>query len=118
MDLCVGRARIAMEAVTKFEMEKFDGKGDFGMWKFKMLMQLELQGLGKVLQGESCEGSSEKDDVDSKVQTREEPDPKPKEKDTRARNLILKVKSYFLPLIYVSTQNQLFIKKDKVYTYL
>ena len=77
-----------MESVTKFKMEKFDGKGDFGMWKFKMLMQLELQGLGKVLQAESSEGSSEKDDDDLKLKAKEEPDPKPKEKDTRVRNLI------------------------------
>ena len=37
---------------TKFEMEKFDGSGDFGLWKFKMLMQLELQGLGHILSNE------------------------------------------------------------------
>ena len=40
----------SMESVHgKFKMEKFDGSGDFGMWKFKMLMQLELQGLGHIL---------------------------------------------------------------------
>ncbi|CAA7038780.1 unnamed protein product [Microthlaspi erraticum] len=33
----------------KFEMEKFDGKGDFGMWKFKMMGQLEIQGLLSVI---------------------------------------------------------------------
>lgn len=78
-----------MESVTKFKMEKFDGKGDFGMWKFKMLMQLELQGLGKVLEDESAEeSSSEKDDSDSKLKAKEELDPKAKEKDTRVRNLI------------------------------
>lgn len=69
-------------------MEKVDGNDDFGMWKFKMLMQLELQGLEKVLQGESGEGSSDKDDGDSKFQAKEDPHPKAKEKDTRARNLI------------------------------
>lgn len=37
----------------KFEIEKFDGKGDFGLWKFKMLAQLEIQGLLSVLQEES-----------------------------------------------------------------
>ena len=77
-----------MESVTKFKMEKFDGKGDFGMWKFKMLMQLELQGLGKVLQAESNEGSSKIDDDDLKLKAKKEPDPKAKEKDTRVRNLI------------------------------
>lgn len=33
----------------KFEIEKFDGKGDFSLWKFKMLVQLEIQGLLSVL---------------------------------------------------------------------
>lgn len=33
----------------KFEMEKFDGKGDFGLWKLKMIDQLEIQGLVSVL---------------------------------------------------------------------
>ena len=77
-----------MESVTRFEMEKFDGKGDFGMWKFKMLMQLELHGLRKVLQDESGKVSSLKDDDDSKLRAKEDPDPKAKEKDTRAMNLI------------------------------
>lgn len=30
-------------------MEKFDGKGDFGMWKVKMMGQLEIQGLLAVI---------------------------------------------------------------------
>ena len=30
-------------------MEKFDGKGDFGMWKYKLMGQLEIQGLLSVL---------------------------------------------------------------------
>ena len=29
----------------KFEIKKFDRKGDFGLWKFKILAQLEIQGL-------------------------------------------------------------------------
>lgn len=41
-----------------------------------------------MLQGGSGEGSSEKNDEDSKLQAKEDPDPKAKEKDTRARNLI------------------------------
>ena len=53
-----------------------------------MLMQLELHGLGKVLQGESGEVSLVKDDDDLKLRAKEDPDPKAKEKDTRARNLI------------------------------
>lgn len=81
-----------MEYVTNFKMETFDGKGDFGMWKFKMLMQLELQGLGKVFQVESGEEASVKDEGDSKAQDKEEEiDPKAKEKDIRARNLICSI---------------------------
>ncbi|CAN6999012.1 unnamed protein product, partial [Brassica rapa subsp. trilocularis] len=34
----------------KFENEKFDGKEDFGLWKLKMLAQLEIQGLLSVLE--------------------------------------------------------------------
>lgn len=34
----------------KFEMDKFDGKGDFGMWKYKMMAQLEIQSLLAVIQ--------------------------------------------------------------------
>lgn len=30
-------------------MEKFDGKGEFGLWKYKLLGQLEIHGLGSVL---------------------------------------------------------------------
>ncbi|CAA7023983.1 unnamed protein product [Microthlaspi erraticum] len=33
----------------RFEMEKFTGKEDFGMWKYKLLGQLEIQGLASVL---------------------------------------------------------------------
>ncbi|KAF3520920.1 hypothetical protein DY000_02058624 [Brassica cretica] len=29
----------------KFEMDKSDGKGDFGMWKYKMMAQLEIQDI-------------------------------------------------------------------------
>ena len=77
-----------MEAVKKFEMEKFDGRGDFGLWKFKMKMQLELQGLGYVLEGDTGSESSDGDDKELKPVKQDEKDPKAKEKDTRARNLI------------------------------
>lgn len=30
--------------VGKFDVEKFDGKGDFGLWKYNMLCQLEILG--------------------------------------------------------------------------
>ena len=43
-----------MESISgefgKFKVEKFDGKGDFGLWKYKMLMQLELLGLDSTIQ--------------------------------------------------------------------
>lgn len=78
-----------MESVHgKFEMEKFDGSGDFGMWKFKMLMQLELQGLGHILNTES-DSSKKEDDGDTTVIDQDiKKDPLAKEKDRRARNLI------------------------------
>lgn len=37
----------------RFEIEKFDRNGDFGLWKFKMMTQLEIQGLVSVLQKET-----------------------------------------------------------------
>ena len=69
----------------KFEMEKFDGYGDFGMWKIKMLMQLELQGLRHIL-NEEADSSKKESDGDSDQDVKK--DPLAKEKDTRARNLI------------------------------
>lgn len=84
--------QIAMESVrTRFEMEKFDGSGDFGMWKFKMLMQLELQGLGNILSDETVKDAKEEvgDSSSSKGDGEDvKRDPLAKEKDTRARNLI------------------------------
>lgn len=45
----------------RFEMEKFDGKGDFSMWKFKMMGQLEIQGLlAVVIEGFTVYSTSEK----------------------------------------------------------
>lgn len=44
----------------KIDVEKFDGKGDFGMWKFKMQMQLENSGLDSVLMEDRPSSSSEK----------------------------------------------------------
>ncbi|ESQ45854.1 hypothetical protein EUTSA_v10011059mg [Eutrema salsugineum] len=31
-------------------MDKFDGKGDFGMWKYKMMGQLDIQGFLPVIE--------------------------------------------------------------------
>ncbi|KAJ4885668.1 Retrovirus-related Pol polyprotein from transposon TNT 1-94 [Raphanus sativus] len=50
----------------KFEIERFDGKGDFGLWKYKMIMQLELLGLDSTIQEVSettSETDTEKDEV-------------------------------------------------------
>ena len=45
----------------RIEMEKFDGKGDFGMWKFKMMGQLENQGLlAVIIDGFTVYSTSEK----------------------------------------------------------
>lgn len=33
----------------RFDMDKFTGKEDFGMWKYKLLGQLEIQGFASVL---------------------------------------------------------------------
>ncbi|KAF8077516.1 hypothetical protein N665_1031s0006 [Sinapis alba] len=76
----------------KIDVEKFDGKGDFGMWKFKMLMQLENSGLDSVLTEDSTSSSSGKDKLKD-----DDIEPKPvispgelteKEKDKRAKNMI------------------------------
>ena len=78
-----------MEKVhTKFEMEKFDESGDFSMWKFMMLMQLELQGLGHILSLETSTSKKETDSESSVTDQEVKKDPLAKEKVTRARNLI------------------------------
>ena len=60
MDL--GKDRVEIDPTRgRFKMDKFDGKGDFGMWKYKLLGQLEIQGLGSVLQeGSTLYKTSEK----------------------------------------------------------
>ena len=78
----------SMESVYgKFKMEKFDRSGDFGMWKFKILMQLELQGLGHILTAEPI-SAKEETDGDPGTEKEVKKNPLAKEKDTRARNLI------------------------------
>lgn len=69
-------------------MEKFDGSGDFGMWKYKMLMQLKLQGLENVLNEDLIKDTKEEEDSSSKAPVEAKKDPMAKEKDTRARSLI------------------------------
>ena len=69
----------------RFEMDKFDGKGDFGMWKYKLLGQLEIQGLGSVLQeGATLYKTSEKQEEGADPVL----DPTKVAKDTRVKNLM------------------------------
>lgn len=42
-------------------MEKFDGQDDFGIWKLRILMQLELQGIHKVLNKEMTKDAKEEE---------------------------------------------------------
>lgn len=68
----------------KFEIEKFDGKGDFGLWKFKMLAQLEIQGLLTVLhEVEPSESDKDKQEEGKEVKK----DLRKAEKDLRVRSL-------------------------------
>lgn len=69
----------------KFEIEKFDGKGDFGLWKFKMLAQLEIQGLLSVLEDEVSKLETDGGKVEEGVEVKK--DPKKAEKDLRVRSL-------------------------------
>ncbi|CAA7036546.1 unnamed protein product [Microthlaspi erraticum] len=69
----------------RFEMEKFTGKEDFGMWKYKLLGQLEIQGLASVLDEDfSIESTSEKQEEGSDPRK----DPKKAAMDLRVRNLL------------------------------
>lgn len=70
----------------RFEVEKFDGEGDFALWKHKMMAQFEILGLDSVLQ-------PEEDDLKGKGVVGDGSDAKPKdpkwlEKDRRVRNLL------------------------------
>lgn len=40
-------------ASTKYDLEKFNGKNDFGLWRLKMRAFLVQQGLGEALKGEN-----------------------------------------------------------------
>ncbi|KAL0733932.1 hypothetical protein Bca4012_010142 [Brassica carinata] len=70
--------------LKKFEVEKFDGKGNFGLWKYKMLCQLEIFGLGSVLK----EKTPSTDDEGDEEQKEAKPDPKEQDKELRTKNLI------------------------------
>lgn len=72
----------------RFEVEKFDGEGDFALWKHKVLAQFEILGLDPVLQPEEVDPKGKglaSDDPDSKALT---VDPKRLEKDRTVRNLL------------------------------
>lgn len=69
----------------KFDVEKFDGNGDFGLWKYKMLCQFEILVLDKCLI-ESKPEASETDTDGKGVEVK--PEPLSEEKDRRCKNLI------------------------------
>lgn len=48
--------------ISKFNVVKFNGKGDFGLWKYKMICQLELLGLDSCIQEEPSTSTSDPDD--------------------------------------------------------
>ena len=43
-------------ATPKIDLEKFNGKNDFNMWKVKMKALLVTQGLGDAIQTSDQEG--------------------------------------------------------------
>ena len=45
--------KIIQEMATKFNIEKFSGSNDFGLWKIKMEAILIQQGCDEALKGES-----------------------------------------------------------------
>lgn len=73
----------------RFEVEKFDGEGDFTLWKHKILVQLEILGLDSVLQPEAVTDPKGKEiqeeGAEHEVKKR---DPKWLEKDRKVRNLL------------------------------
>ena len=69
----------------KFQMDKFDGKGDFGLWKFNLMGQLEIQGLlTTITEGFTIYASSEKLEEGASPKV----DQKKAEKDLRTRSLL------------------------------
>ncbi|KAG7533289.1 Integrase catalytic core [Arabidopsis thaliana x Arabidopsis arenosa] len=82
----------------KFDIPKFDGKGDFGSWKFKVRYQLELQGLEYTLKETETVPTSEQTStsatlIDSgkgvaDVKTETEKAKFDPDKDKRARTII------------------------------
>lgn len=66
-------------------MEKFDGKEDFGLWKYKLLGQLEIQGLTYVLEENATLYKSSEKLEESATPVL---DPLKVAKDTRVKNLL------------------------------
>lgn len=71
----------------RFEGEKFDGEGDFSLWKHKVLAQLEILGLDSVLQPEIVDPKG-KSVVDGDSDSKGAVDPKRLDKDRRIMNLL------------------------------
>ncbi|KAF8085854.1 hypothetical protein N665_0644s0006 [Sinapis alba] len=69
----------------RFEVEKFGGQRDFGIWKHKMLCALEIMGLDSVLEEEpKSEDGVDKSEPSNEAKT----DPKKAQKDKRVMSLI------------------------------
>ena len=52
------RAMMSKSAVTKFEVEKFDGKSNFLLWKLRVTALLVKEGVYKALEGEKKKSST------------------------------------------------------------
>lgn len=79
----------------RFEVEKFDGEGDFALWKHKMLAQLEILGLDSALKPVSAlvqaldtKGKAVEGEDQQKAEEQVKSDPKWLDKDRRVRNLL------------------------------
>lgn len=70
----------------RFEVDKFDGEGDFALWKHKMLAQLEILGFLSVLQTPPREVTDEEGVEGTEEVTKQ--DSKWLEKDRRVRSLL------------------------------
>ena len=69
----------------RVKVEKFDGSGDFGIWKHKMLCAPDILGLDSVLE-ENTESADEGEKVEPSTEAKV--DPMKSMKDKRVRSLI------------------------------
>ncbi|GKB42755.1 hypothetical protein Tco_0887697 [Tanacetum coccineum] len=81
-------------SITRFNIKKFDGKNDFGLWKIKMRALMVQQG---------CDAALETLPVDMEAVT----------KETTAAEILTKLTSLYMTK---SLANRLYLKK-KLYTY-